>query len=42
LSELRDLVGERLARFAAPRQLVLVEALPRTSIGKVQRDLLKE
>lgn len=40
LSELRDLVGERLARFAAPRQLVLTESLPRTSIGKVRRDEL--
>jgi O-succinylbenzoic acid--CoA ligase len=37
LSELRDLVGERLARFAAPRELVLTESLPRTSIGKVRR-----
>ena len=38
LSELRDLVGERLARFAAPRQLVLTDRLPRTSIGKVRRE----
>ena len=40
LSELRDLVGERLARYAAPRQLVLTDALPRTSIGKVRREAL--
>ena len=40
LEELRDLVGARLARFAAPRQLVLTAALPRTSIGKVRRDAL--
>jgi O-succinylbenzoic acid--CoA ligase len=40
LEELRDLVGERLARFAAPRQVVLTAALPRTSIGKVRRDAL--
>ncbi len=40
LAELRDLVGDRLARFAAPRQLVVTEALPRTSIGKVRRDQL--
>ena len=40
LSELRDLVGERLTRYAAPRQLVLARSLPRTSIGKVRRDEL--
>jgi O-succinylbenzoic acid--CoA ligase len=40
LEELRDLVGETLPRFAAPRELVLVEALPRTSIGKVRRSEL--
>jgi O-succinylbenzoic acid--CoA ligase len=40
LEELRDTVGERLARFAAPRQLVIVDQLPRTSIGKVKKDQL--
>jgi O-succinylbenzoic acid--CoA ligase len=40
LSEVRGLVGERLARFAAPRQLVVVDTLPRTAIGKVRRDEL--
>jgi O-succinylbenzoic acid--CoA ligase len=40
LAELRALVTERLAAFAAPRELVLVPDLPRTSIGKVQRSLL--
>jgi O-succinylbenzoic acid--CoA ligase len=40
LDELRDLVGAALARFAAPRQLVLADALPRTSIGKIRRDAL--
>ena len=40
LEELRNLVGERLARFAAPRQLVLATSLPRTSIGKIRRELL--
>jgi O-succinylbenzoic acid--CoA ligase len=40
LDELRDLVGATLARFAAPRQLVLADALPRTSIGKIRRDAL--
>ncbi len=40
LDELRRLVGETVAPFAAPRQVVLVDQLPRTSIGKVQRALL--
>jgi O-succinylbenzoic acid--CoA ligase len=40
LDELRDLVGEKLARFAAPRELVLTSALPRTSIGKLRREAL--
>jgi O-succinylbenzoic acid--CoA ligase len=40
LRELRALVKERLAGFAAPRELVLVGSLPKTAIGKVRRDLL--
>ena len=40
LEELRALVKERLAPFAAPRELVLVGSLPKTSIGKLQRALL--
>jgi O-succinylbenzoic acid--CoA ligase len=40
LDELRRLVAETVAPFAAPRQMVLVNRLPRTSIGKVQRALL--
>jgi o-succinylbenzoate---CoA ligase len=40
LDELRRLVAESVAPYAAPRQLVLVDHLPRTSIGKVQRALL--
>jgi O-succinylbenzoic acid--CoA ligase len=37
LESLRDAVRAELAAFAAPKELVLVEALPRTSLGKVQR-----
>lgn len=40
LAELRDLVGSRLARWAAPRQLVQVDSIPRTAIGKIRRDSL--
>ncbi len=37
LRELRELVASRVARWAAPRQVVLVESLPRTPSGKVRR-----
>ena len=40
MAELRDAVAERLPRYAAPRELVLVEALPRTSLGKLRRSAL--
>ena len=42
LGDLRDRVAERVAPFAAPRQLDLVEQLPRTALGKVQPDRLPE
>jgi O-succinylbenzoic acid--CoA ligase len=40
LDALRDAVKVLLPAYAAPKQLVLVDALPRTAIGKVQRRLL--
>ncbi|MGH9114687.1 MAG: class I adenylate-forming enzyme family protein [Acidimicrobiales bacterium] len=40
LDELRALVAEAVAPFAAPKEVVTVEALPRTAIGKVRRDAL--
>jgi O-succinylbenzoic acid--CoA ligase len=40
LEALRAVAKERLPAFAAPRELVLVDALPRTSLGKVQRGSL--
>lgn len=40
LAALRDHVGATLPRHAAPRRLVLVEALPRTTLGKVARTAL--
>ncbi len=40
LSELRKVVSEQVAPFAAPRRLVIVTGLPRTSIGKVRREQL--
>ncbi|HXZ82886.1 MAG TPA: AMP-binding protein [Acidimicrobiales bacterium] len=41
LDELRELVRGELGPIAAPKELVLVPALPRTGIGKVRRDTLK-
>jgi O-succinylbenzoic acid--CoA ligase len=41
LDVLRRWVSDRLASFAAPRELELVESLPTTSIGKVRRTQLR-
>jgi acyl-CoA synthetase (AMP-forming)/AMP-acid ligase II len=41
LAALRELVSGRLAPWAAPRQLVVVSALPRTASGKVARGRLR-
>ncbi|MGH9081711.1 MAG: class I adenylate-forming enzyme family protein [Acidimicrobiales bacterium] len=42
LGELRDLVAATLAPWAAPKELVLLDALPRTASGKVRRaDLVR-
>lgn len=38
LGELRELVRDEISAFAAPRQVVLVDELPRTAIGKVRRE----
>jgi acyl-coenzyme A synthetase/AMP-(fatty) acid ligase len=37
LEALRDHAAARIARFKAPRELVLVESLSRTSLGKLRR-----
>jgi O-succinylbenzoic acid--CoA ligase len=37
LQQLRDLVAETLAPWAAPKELVIVDDLPRTAAGKVRR-----
>jgi o-succinylbenzoate---CoA ligase len=42
LAELRELVAQQFAAFAAPKELVLVDTLPKTSIGKVRRQALRE
>jgi O-succinylbenzoic acid--CoA ligase len=40
LEELRDHAASSIARFKAPRELVLLHALPRTASGKVRRAAL--
>jgi fatty-acyl-CoA synthase len=40
--ELRSFVGQHLARFKIPREIVFVESLPRTALGKVQHFMLRE
>ncbi len=42
LDELQAFAGERLARYKLPRELRLVEALPRNSNGKVLKGELRE
>lgn len=41
LESIRAHVGERLARYKAPREVVLVDCVPRTASGKVRRDALR-
>jgi O-succinylbenzoic acid--CoA ligase len=41
LESLRDHAAERMARFKAPRELVLLAALPRTPSGKIRRAELR-
>ncbi|MFZ4719175.1 MAG: class I adenylate-forming enzyme family protein [Ilumatobacteraceae bacterium] len=41
LAVLRAAVADRLPAFCAPKEVVLVDALPRTALGKVQRHALQ-
>jgi O-succinylbenzoic acid--CoA ligase len=40
LDELRDFAADAIARHKTPRELILVEALPRTFSGKIRRQAL--
>jgi o-succinylbenzoate---CoA ligase len=42
LIELRALVAEHFAVFAAPKEIVILDALPKTSIGKLKRQALRD
>ena len=37
LDEARELVKAELPAYCAPKELVVVDALPRTALGKVRR-----
>ena len=41
-AEIRELVADRLARFKQPRKVFHIESLPRNSMGKVQKNVLRE
>jgi len=40
--EVKAFVGQHLARFKIPREIVFVDSLPRTALGKVQHFMLRE
>jgi o-succinylbenzoate---CoA ligase len=42
LEELRALVSDQFAAFAAPKEVLFVTALPKTSIGKIKRQALRD
>jgi O-succinylbenzoic acid--CoA ligase len=42
LTEWRDHVAESLPRFMAPRQVVIINSIPRSALGKPQRQALKD
>jgi malonyl-CoA/methylmalonyl-CoA synthetase len=37
-----DAIRDRLARFKQPKAAVVVDSLPRNTMGKVQKNLLRE
>ncbi len=42
LAAIEQAVGKSLARFKHPRKLVVMDALPRNTMGKVQKNILRE
>lgn len=42
LEEVQAFAGQRLARYKLPREVRIIDALPRNSNGKVLKDELRE
>ena len=42
VDDVKTFVGQHLARFKIPREIVFVDTLPRTALGKVQHFMLRE
>ncbi len=42
LDQLQTAVQKQLARFKHPRKLIILDALPRNTMGKVQKNILRE
>jgi len=40
-AELREFVGERLAKYKQPRSIVVIDKLPLTAIGKIDKKVLE-
>ncbi len=41
LDKVREMIGQKLARFKQPQHYALMEALPRNTMGKVQKTVLR-
>ena len=39
--DLQTFIGERLARYKQPRSIVVIDALPLTAIGKIDKKVLE-
>ena len=42
LTEVQNAVEETLARYKHPKKLIVVDELPRNTMGKVQKNLLRD
>ena len=40
--EVLGLLGDRLAKYKQPKRVIFVDALPRNTMGKVQKNMLRE
>jgi acyl-CoA synthetase (AMP-forming)/AMP-acid ligase II len=41
-AELRDFVGDRIARYKAPRSVEFVAEMPRSAVGKILKRELRD